>query len=76
MELLQGPCDRPYARSMRRTLRRVQLCVYASKPLMADFAQAPCDGPYASPMWWTFCKAHATDLTQGPCDGLFVGPIR
>eukprot|EP00965_Chrysotila_dentata_P260120 6213791-Pleurochrysis_carterae.AAC.3 len=28
----------------------VQLCVHASKPLMADFAHAPSDGPFASSM--------------------------
>eukprot|EP00965_Chrysotila_dentata_P050609 1677122-Pleurochrysis_carterae.AAC.2 len=54
----------------------VQLCVEASKPLMAAFAQAPSDAAFGSPMRWTDCKARAKDLTQGPCDGLYVEPLR
>eukprot|EP00965_Chrysotila_dentata_P095965 3170977-Pleurochrysis_carterae.AAC.1 len=56
-------------------LQSVQLCVHASKPLMAAFAQAPSDEPFASPMRLTLYKVYATDLVQGPCDGPLIRRI-
>eukprot|EP00965_Chrysotila_dentata_P050608 1677122-Pleurochrysis_carterae.AAC.1 len=75
-DLTQSPCDWLYIESICRISHGVQRCIHTSKPMMTNFGRAPSNESFATPMRWTLCKAHATDVKQGPCNGLYVGCIR
>jgi len=76
MDLLQGSCEGPYARSMRRTLRRAHVLKIAQGPALRSREQALDGFLRASTIRWTLCKSHAVDLLQGPCEGPYARSMR